>query len=216
MGGEKADMVFTDPPYGKNLNTDYTDMPETRIASKTYKSIEGDDKDFDASPFLTLFSYCKEQFWWGGDYYYQTLPPFGSWLVWDKRNENSDGLVGNHFELCWSKTPHRRRMIRVHWAGVNARNQGMERSHPSEKAIKVLTEIINDYSKANTIILDPFGGSGSTLIACEKLDRRCYMMEIDEHYCDIIIQRWQNYTGKEAIKIDERARKSKAALAAAG
>ncbi|MCK4793830.1 MAG: site-specific DNA-methyltransferase [Desulfobacteraceae bacterium] len=50
--------------------------------------------------------------------------------------------------------------------------------------------------------MDLFGGSGSTLIACEKLGRRCYMMEIDEHYCDVIIERWQQYTGNQAVKLD--------------
>ena len=60
---------------------------------------------------------------------------------------------------------------------------------------------IEEHTKIGDIITDPFGGSGSTLIACEKLNRRCFMMEIDEHYCDVIIQRWQNFTGKEAVKI---------------
>ena len=63
--------------------------------------------------------------------------------------------------------------------------------------------IIEQFTNKEDIILDLFGGSGSTLIACEKLNRKCFMMEIDEHYCDVIITRWQNYTGKEAVKYNE-------------
>ena len=74
-----------------------------------------------------------------------------------------------------------------------------KRLHPTQKPIKILTDIIQEYTSKDDIILDPFGGSGSTLIACEKLDRKCYMMEIDEHYCDVIIKRWEDFTGKKAI-----------------
>jgi len=58
------------------------------------------------------------------------------------------------------------------------------------------------YGRSGDIILDLFGGSGSTLIACEKLGRHCYMMEIGEYYCDVIIKRWQDFTGKQAVRID--------------
>ena len=72
--------------------------------------------------------------------------------------------------------------------------------HPTPKQVKLFEAIISDVTNGK-IVLDPFGGSGSILIACEKLGRRCFMMEIDEHYCDVIIQRWQNFTGKEVVKI---------------
>ena len=192
MGGEKAGAVVTDPPYGMNLNTDYSDMPETRIASQTYERVVGDDEDFDARPFILAFDDVQEQFWWGGDYYYQTLPPHGSWIVWDKRNENSDGLIGNHFELCWSRTPHRRRIIREHWSGVNARNQGMKRSHPTEKSIKVLVEIIDDYTDKDAIVVDLFAGVGTVAVACERLGRQARLVEISPAYCAVILERLAN------------------------
>lgn len=195
MGGEKANCVLTDPPYGMNLNTDYSDMPETRIASKTYDKVKGDDIDFDASPLIAMFDYVKEQFIWGGDYFYTTLPIGGSWIVWDKRNENSDGLVGNHFEVCWSRSPHRRRMIRVHWSGVNARNQGMKRSHPTEKSIEVLSQILSDYTEPKSIVVDVYSGVGTTIIACERLGRKCRAVEISPAYVAVAIQRWVDVTG---------------------
>jgi len=189
MGGEKAGAVVTDPPYGMDLNTDYSDMPETKIASKTYKRVEGDNKDFDASPYIDMFDYCQEQFWWGGDYYYPTLPPHGSWVIWDKRNENSDGLVGNHFEICWSRQVHRRRMIREHWSGVNARNQGMKRSHPTEKSIKVISEIVSSYTDENAIVVDLFAGVGTLIVACQNLGRKCRAIEISPEYCAVTLER---------------------------
>jgi DNA modification methylase len=200
MGGERADCVMTDPPYGMNLNTDYSDMPETRIASKTYGKVEGDDKDFDAAPFIQMFDYVKEQFYWGGDYFYTTLPIGGSWIVWDKRNENSDGLVGNHFEVCWSRTNHRRRIIRVHWSGVNARNQGVKREHPTEKSIKVLVEILSDYTKDGAVVVDMFGGVGTTMVACNNLGRQCRMIEVDPKYCAVILQRFADAFPNEKIE----------------
>ena len=66
---------------------------------------------------------------------------------------------------------------------------------------KLIAKALNNSSKKEDIVLDVFGGSGSTLIACEQLNRKCYMMELDPHYIDVIIQRWENFTGQKAIKI---------------
>lgn len=196
MGGERAGAIMTDPPYGMRLDTDYSHMPETRIASKTYERVAGDDEDFDARPFILAFDDIREQFWWGGDYYYETLPAGGSWLVWDKRNANSDNLVGNHFEMCWSRQPHRRRMLHHHWSGVNARNQGMQRAHPTEKSVDVLCDILRDYTDTEPVILDLFQGVGTTLIACERLGRRCRAVEIEPKYVAVTLERWHEMTGK--------------------
>ena len=198
MNGQKADMVFTDPPYGMNLDTDYTKMAETKIKSKKYDRVIGDDKDFDASVMLGIFNYVQEIFLWGADFYYLSLPKGGSWIIWDKRSEASDGLTGNHFETLWSKTRHRRRIIRHLWAGFTARNEDTKRVHPTEKPVKVLQDVMGEYSKIGNVVVDLFGGSGSTLIACEKTGRINRSMELDPKYCDVIVQRWQEFTGQTA------------------
>lgn len=76
-----------------------------------------------------------------------------------------------------------------------------KRVHPTQKPIRLLSEILRDFSDEGSSVLDVFGGSGSTLIACEQTERQCYMMELDAHYCDVIIQRWEKETGQEAVKI---------------
>ena len=73
--------------------------------------------------------------------------------------------------------------------------------HPTMKPIKLLARLLKNSSKRGELVLDLFGGSGSTLIACEQLGRKCYMMEYDPKYVDVIIQRWENYTGKKCIKL---------------
>lgn len=74
--------------------------------------------------------------------------------------------------------------------------------HPTMKPVELIENAIKNSSKPNNIILDIFGGSGSTLIACEKLNRKCYMMELDEHYSTIILQRWAGFTGKDPVRED--------------
>lgn len=157
---------------------------------------------------------AKECFMWGADYYAELLPNRndGSWIVWDKRangnddieqDESSDKMYGSCFELCWSKNKHKRDIARVKWAGVFGTEQEFDhkRYHPTQKPIKLSSWFISRYSKKNENIVDLFGGSGSTLIACEQLNRNCFMMEIDPHYVDVIIERWENFTGKKAVKL---------------
>lgn len=79
--------------------------------------------------------------------------------------------------------------------------EGVTRFHPNQKAVAVLSQIMQDFGKAGDLVLDPFGGSGSTLIACEKIGRRCYMVENDLLYCDIIVQRWEDYTHQKAARV---------------
>lgn len=75
------------------------------------------------------------------------------------------------------------------------------KEHPTMKPLELIGECLLDNSREGEIVLDVFGGSGSTMMACEQLDRKCYMMELDPHYCDVIIARWEKLTGKKAEKV---------------
>jgi DNA modification methylase len=202
MGGERADMIFTDPPYGIDLDTDWSKMtgPNTKIVRNinTFNKVIGDDKPFDPTFIFELFGYCDEIFMWGADYYYDKLPK-GTFLVWDKRvTEELDRMYGSHFEILWSKNKHRKEIIRYIWAGFLGHNKTLDsdrKVHPTQKPVGLMIEILNKYSKDNWIVVDPFLGSGTTLIACERLGRKCRAVEISPAYCAVSIQRWVDVTG---------------------
>lgn len=223
MDGKKADMVFTDPPYGMNLDTDYSGMKNNLDFAKS-KNFTGGKKyeqgkvdDFNPLMIDAVLSIdAKEMFLWGADYFAELLPckNDGSWIVWDKRangnddieeDYSSDKMYGSCFELCWSKNKHKRDIARVKWAGVFGTEQEFDhkRYHPTQKPIKLAEWFLKRYSKDGHIIVDLFGGSGSTLIACEQLDRTCYMMELDPKYCDVIIKRWEKLTGEKAVLLND-------------
>ena len=222
MNGNKADMVFTDPPYGMNLDTDFSGM-KNKLDFAKEKGFTGGKKyeqgivdDFNPKMIDLIMSLdVKEIFLWGADYFAELLPNKndGSWIVWDKRangnddieeDYSSDKMYGSCFELCWSKNRHKRDIARVKWAGVFGTEQEFDhkRYHPTQKPIKLCEWFIKRYSNDDNFILDLFGGSGSTLIACEQLNRNCYMMELDPKYIDVIIKRWEEITGKKAIKLN--------------
>jgi DNA modification methylase len=196
MDGAKADMVYCDPPYGMNLNTDFART--NRVHGKTYSKVIGDDEDFDPSFFLSYFEDAREHFWWGADYYCQTLPKGGAWVVWDKKKPDLDESIGTGYELCWSKLPHKRMLARFLWSGFTAKEKKEDRVHPTQKPIALHEWFFERWGKDGDLVVDLFGGSGSTLIACEKTDRPCNLMELDPKYCDVIIKRWEDFTGNKA------------------
>ena len=215
MQDAKADMVYTDPPYGMGLNTDFSTMKNNLdfakekgfIGGKKYE--QGIVDEFTPQLITTIFdnfNYCKEVFLWGADYYAELIPNKnnGSWVVWDKRlDDSADKMYGSCFELCWSKEKHKRDIARIKWAGVFGTEQEFDkkRYHPTQKPLKLSSWFLSRYSKENNLIVDLYGGSGSTLIACEQLNRCCYMVELDPRYCDVIVKRWETLTGKKAVKI---------------
>ena len=196
MDGKKADMVFTDPPYGMRLDTDYSKMG----GSKTkYDKIIGDDADFDIS---FIFSILPSPIYyiWGAEYLYDTIPNFkqGSLVVWAKRQSEAENKVfGSAYELCWV-FPKIKKEI---WF-IRGINQSSERlgAHPTQKPTELGVRAIKDRTEEGNLIGDLFLGSGSTLIAAEKTGRICYGMELDPKYVDVIVQRYVDYTGQTEVK----------------
>ena len=192
-------MVLTDPPYGMNLDTDYSKTHAGGHGAGVYEKVIGDDKPFDPTPLLERFNKTQEQFWFGPDYYHQHIEG-GSWMVWDKRTMSDgtggtslDDAHGSHFELIWSKTPHRKSILRYTWAGHYGFQQEdtQRRVHPTQKPLRLLRHLLDVANNTGTIV-DPFAGSGSTLIAAEQSVRPSYMIELDPGYCDVIIERYKS------------------------
>ena len=209
MNGQKPDMVFTDPPYGMKLDADYSGMKSEifkgGIGGKKYDNVKGDHEDFTEELINTIFACfndCKEIFIWGADYFAELLPNKndGSWVVWDKRangndditeDKSSDKMYGSTFELCWSKNKHKRDIARVKWAGIfGMPSQDTKgRVHPTQKPIELANWFFNKWGKDNDLIADLYLGGGTTMVASHQLKRKCYGMELDPKYCDVIVNR---------------------------
>lgn len=189
LDGNNIDMIYTDPPYGMNA------VSKSGVLSEKYKSdIMNDD---DNSVAIDSFNLCivkfqnAKQIWWGANYYTECLPSSECWIVWDKNNGASDQT---DCELAWANF---RSVVRQFTMASEKTN----RVHPTQKPCKLFGDIIKKFDKNNDYnnVLDLFGGSGSTLIACEQLNRKCFMMELDPKYIDVIIDRWEQYTGEKAV-----------------
>jgi DNA modification methylase len=150
-----------------------------------------------------FFASVQEQFWWGANYYHRSLASSdldGSWLVWDKRTPETDVVIGSGFELCWSATPHKQDVLRYHWTNFTSHtNDGLKRQHPTEKPVALLVEILNRWSPPSCDVADPFGGSGTTLIAAHNTGRTASLIELDAAYVDVICRRFQKHTGIKPI-----------------
>jgi len=203
LGDTKIDMVFTDPPYGIDIVKDNRQIlfGDGIVPVGKHKKIIGDNTTETA---VNTFKICKDTLkikniiMWGGNYYANELPSNPCWIIWDKRED----VPSNNFadcEIAYTTFKKPSRIYRQLWSGLlrkgDRKTEGVKRLHPTQKPVKLHINIINDYSKELDYILDLFGGSGSTLIACEQTNRNCYMMELDPHYCSVIIERWEEYTG---------------------
>ncbi len=204
MNGVKADMVFTDPPYGVNYQSNM------RTKSKKFEVLKNDDVFIDFMPIVEMSSTGWVFVWTSWKVQNKWIELFNSFgypsnmIVWHKpgggigdlkKTFSSDyelGLVWNRgASLCGKR-------IGSVWT-IN-KDGSTEYKHPTQKPVELATEALDKCTKINANVLDLFGGSGTTLISCEKLKRKCFMMELDPKYCDVIIQRYENYTGKKAIR----------------
>lgn len=210
MDGAKADMVFTDPPYGidivKNNSvggggaTHFGKVGgENIVQASTYMAIKGDDTtDTARLNYQIIKDISDNQIIFGGNYFTDFLPPKACWCVWDKENTGNFADV----EMAWTSFDKAAKLYKWLWNGLCRKGErsieGKSRVHPTQKPVGLVAEILKDFTSEKQIVLDCFGGSGSTLVACEQINRTCFMIEYEPYYCDVIIQRWENLTGKKA------------------
>ena len=198
MDGQKAEMVFTDPPYGISIVGKKGNVGATNLAkAKVYSSILGDQTiDVAIESFQVIKTInAQVEIIWGGNYYANHLENSSCWIVWDKNNTGNFADA----ELAWTNQKTAVRVFKHTWNGMIKESERNEsRVHPTQKPVALAVWSFENYGKDLKIVLDLFGGSGSTLIACEKTARQCRMMELDPKYCDVIVKRWQDYTGNQA------------------
>jgi len=227
MDGNKADMVFTDPPYGVSYAEKNVFLNTITFGNRLEKNIENDDK-----PVKEMFELWKSVFEITANAsndkasYYICSPQGGElmmmmmmqaidqspWhlkhtLIWNKNNHVL-GRCDYHYKhepilYGWKKKGTHNfygngELTKSVWDIKKPHNSDL---HPTMKPIELMENAIKNSSLQNNNILDIFGGSGSTLIACEKTNRKCFMMELDEHYCDVIIKRYEDFTGNKAVKL---------------
>lgn len=222
MAGQKADMVFTDPPY--NIDYDFSEngMVETGQRTARFGKIKNDsmsDEDFNnfiGQVFSNLFLILVD----GGSFYIsarrESTQVFNtilnekgfhiqSWLIWVKENFNISRLDYHpkHEVITYGWKTGKAHPWYSDRSQVDVLNFSREKAgsavHPTQKPVSLIEYLMGNSSKNGDIVLDLFGGSGSTLIACEKNGRQCRLIELDQKYCDVIIKRWEDFTGEKAI-----------------
>ena len=221
MNGEKADLLFTDPPYGVS----YEKKTKEVLKSKSYTKIQNDDltldqfQDFLYDVFTNAFSCLKDTASYyvfscqGGDQEMMMMMmrqagiPCRHQIIWVK---DAPVFSMGRLDYDYKHEPILYGWVKKHdfqrkgeqdksvWEYKRTANK----LHPTMKPVELIANALLNSTKSEENVLDLFGGSGSTLIACEQLNRKCYMMELDEHYCDVIITRWEKLTGKKAERIE--------------
>jgi DNA modification methylase len=198
MDGEQADMVFTDPPY----NINYSGIKDKR----TIKNDKMQDKEFVEFLKKSLI-YCDTSYiccsWQYAHLFKEAMTQLNmspkAMIIWNKVNpaQNLDKYYKQH-EIIWyyGKFGGEKTIRGDIWECKRQKNT----LHPTMKPIELISMAIQDNPNKQNIY-DGFGGSGSTLIACEQLNRRCYMIELEPVYCQIIINRWEDFTGRKAEKL---------------
>jgi DNA modification methylase len=191
MDGAVPNAVITDPPYGIGIDGQKKSISANPKHNRKYHEKKGwDDDRPDASIFGYIVALGVPSVIWGGNYFADLLPPTRGWLYWSK---GQDGLTMSDGELAWTTEDKPLRSKTVNRAALKGS------VHPTQKPTEII-EFSADYLSVpqKGAILDLFSGSGTLCIVCEKTDRRAFMMERDAGYCDVIIKRWQDFTGQEA------------------
>jgi len=191
MDGATVDAVVTDPPYGIGIDGQKESINANPKHNRKAHEFMGWDKERPSKElFELLMSFDCPTAIWGGNYFADLLPASRGWIYWSK---GQDGLTMSDGELAWTNQVKPLRCVVVNRAALHGS------VHPTQKPMQVMEFAIEYLETSGSNLFDPFLGSGTTLIAAEKTNRKCYGMEISPKYCDVIIQRWENATGKKAV-----------------
>ncbi len=185
---DKVDLVLTDPPYGIGESNQKNLSRGKWAAPTNYGDYDWDKNKLNDEYIMMVLDISKNQIIFGGNYYGKILGDTSCYIVWDKDNGNNDFA---DCELAWTSFKSAVRIVKWRWNGMlqeNMKNKDY-RSHPTQKPLGLFKWILKNYSKETYIILDPFMGSGTTLVACKDLNRKAIGIEIEEKYCEIAAKR---------------------------
>lgn len=187
MGGEKPNAIVTDPPYGIGKLM-HGGSWATKQDAQFSKMREWDDKT-SQSFFDHILSFGVPSVVWGGNYF--SVPPSRCWLVWDK----PEFPTMSSAELAWTNLDANTKRIEC----SRAHQADGSKDHATQKPIKVISWSLSFVPEG--LVYEPFSGSGTTIIACEQLGRKCRAIEISPAYVAVAIQRWADATGKEPKRL---------------
>ncbi len=196
MNGKKVDMVFTDPPY--NIKHDYNSYDDN-VSDEEYGEfcLKWFENLQELTDNIIITCGTKNLPMWC-----QIDIPLGI-ACWIKKNWTTSCKISDLQQwepiLFYGKFGRNRTSDLFEYNRIYQKD--VENNHTCPKQLSLIIDIISHYSKINSNCLDIFGGSGTTLIACEQTGRICYMLEIDPVYCDVIIKRWEGFTNKKAVKL---------------
>jgi hypothetical protein len=224
-------LVLTDPPYGISIvsglrstiggskpvtigtirsrrtdtvggvkNVRGTVGTSNMVNATPYRPVQGDDKPFDPRPLLDI---GDNQIIFGGNYFASRLPDSRCWIVWDKNNTGNFADA----ELAWTSFDRSVKLYQYTWNGLlregSRQLEGAKRMHPTQKPAGLFSNILSDFSQDGDVIIDPYLGSGTTIIACEVTGRIGLGIEIDPAYCATTIERWHQMTGEQPRIVEQ-------------
>lgn len=215
MAGAKADMVFTDPPYGVAYEGGHNDKKRQQIQND---ALEGEDLTslFHGALINAVTAtadHAAFYVWFASGKSVETFAAFAELplklravLQWYKVRSGLGAFMSQYIPNCEPCIYAYKAGCSPQWFGPTdektvweLQKESRNDYHPTQKPVELPERAITNSSKKGQLVLDLFGGSGSTLIACEKTGRQARLMELDPRYCDVIVQRWQQFTGKLAV-----------------
>ena len=229
MNGNKADIAFTSPPYGVNLDyNSYEDTFEntTKLVELVLPRLCDIAEDYVILNWGDIVSGSKIN---GTDQpsQYSWLPKYieimqkQKWYIWAERiwkkpharcsgiwSASSNRPVSDwEYIFTWAKNhpKYNERNNGSHFGIIDSSESSQSdtlKNHPGAFPVYIASKVVEIHTRKNGTVVDCFGGTGTTLIACEQLNRTCYMMELDPGYCDVIINRWEQYTGQKAVRLN--------------
>jgi len=195
-----VDLVLTDPPYGIGLDTEYGKF----MNSKSYQEVVGDAIGFDPSQLLKLDT---DLIVWGANNFASKLPDYGGWLAWFKTRRNDTHIRQAEMELAWTNCIKRSQAYRYTWIGAYRESgEDIGYCHPCQKPLSLMKWTLNLMPDAK-VILDPYMGVGSSIMAGKLLGRKCIGIEIEEKYCEIAAKRCSQSVmslNTELVKVEEQ------------
>ena len=193
-----ADLVLTDPPYGIGENNEKNLSRGNLTKPKDYGHYEWDKKKITKEYFDEMFRVSKNQIVFGGNYYVDYLYNSSCWIIWDKKNGGNDFA---DCEMAWTSFNTAVRKIEHKWNGMFQQDMKWKekRYHPTQKPLRVMEWIIKNYTKEGEIVLDPFCGSGTTLVACKRLHRNYIGFDLCDEYVRVCNKRLYNVP----LRLDE-------------